>query len=98
MPLPKTPSRRSPAAASTVQDNELDSPQTVALAGTGADFSVGPAAGPSTSTNVRADSPAVFPLSIDPIHGHGHILLQRRPDEVPFTNETLRQESLLAIL
>jgi hypothetical protein len=56
-------------ASLTVTDNAADSPQTVALSGTGADLTIAPAAGSTTTTAVAAGQPAVFALAFTPVSG-----------------------------
>jgi sugar lactone lactonase YvrE len=54
------------SATLTLADNALNAPQTVALSGTGADFSVAPASGSTTSATVTAGGTATFSLTIAP--------------------------------
>ena len=53
----------------TVTDNAPASPQTVALSGTGEDFSVAAASGSSTSATVTAGQTATYPLAVNPAGG-----------------------------
>jgi VCBS repeat protein/HYDIN/CFA65/VesB family protein/centrosomal CEP192-like protein len=53
----------------TITDNAPGSPQTVALAGTGQDFSIGAASPSSTSATVTAGGSASYQLSITPSGG-----------------------------
>jgi hypothetical protein len=59
-----------PTAAGTrtgtlsISDNAIGSPQTVALSGTGQDFSFAPPSGSSTSATVAPGSPATYTLSV----------------------------------
>lgn len=53
----------------TVTDNALGSPQTVALSGTGMDFSIAPAAGSSNSASVAAGGTATYNLTVTPEGG-----------------------------
>jgi hypothetical protein len=53
----------------SVADDASGSPQTVALAGTGTDFSIGPAMGGSTSATVTAGQTATYNLQVSPVSG-----------------------------
>ena len=53
----------------TVSDSAPGSPHTVALSGTGQDFSIGVAAGSSASATVTAGQSATYKLSITPVGG-----------------------------
>jgi hypothetical protein len=53
----------------TVSDSAPGSPYTVALSGTGQDFSIGIAAGSSASATVTAGQSAAYKLSITPVGG-----------------------------
>jgi hypothetical protein len=53
----------------TITDNAPGSPQSVALSGTGEDFSVAAASGSSTSATVTAGQTATYKLSIAPLSG-----------------------------
>lgn len=57
------------SATLSITDNALDSPQTVALTGTGTDFSLGAATGGSTSAIVTAGQPTSYSLQINSISG-----------------------------
>jgi hypothetical protein len=53
----------------SVADDASGSPQTVALTGTGTDFSIGPATGGSTSATVTAGQTATYNLQVSPVSG-----------------------------
>jgi uncharacterized repeat protein (TIGR03803 family) len=53
-----------------VSDNGYGSPQSVALSGTGADFSIGPASGSSSSVAVSPGESATYSLSLTPLDGY----------------------------
>jgi hypothetical protein len=54
------------SGALTINDGAQNSPQTVSLSGTGADFSL---AGTPTSDTIPAGSPAIYTLSVVPVGG-----------------------------
>jgi uncharacterized repeat protein (TIGR03803 family) len=54
----------------SVSDNAYGSPQSVALSGMGADFSIGPASGSSSSTTVSPGGSATYALSLMPLGGY----------------------------
>jgi len=58
----------------TVSDNAPGSPQTVALSGSGQDFSIGIAAGSPASNTVAAGQSATYNLSITPVGGFNHVV------------------------
>ncbi|HKS96834.1 MAG TPA: choice-of-anchor D domain-containing protein, partial [Terriglobia bacterium] len=57
------------AGTLSISDNAPGSPQMLVLAGTGEDFSLGPASGASTSATVTAGQTATYMLSVAPIGG-----------------------------
>jgi FG-GAP-like repeat/Abnormal spindle-like microcephaly-assoc'd, ASPM-SPD-2-Hydin/Cep192 domain 4/HYDIN/CFA65/VesB-like, Ig-like domain len=57
------------AATLTIADNAADSPQTVALTGTGQDFVIGPPSGPQTFASVAAGGTANYTLTFTPQGG-----------------------------
>jgi hypothetical protein len=58
----------------TVSDSALGSPYTVALSGTGEDFSIGIGAGSSALATVTAGQPATYNLSITPVGGFKQVV------------------------
>jgi hypothetical protein len=57
------------SASILISDNAPGSPQTVALSGTGMDFSFGTASGGSTSATVSAGQTATYNLQVSPVSG-----------------------------
>jgi hypothetical protein len=57
------------AASVTITDDAAGSPQTVALTGTGTDFSIGAASGGSTAATVTAGQTATYNLQVSPASG-----------------------------
>jgi hypothetical protein len=63
------------AGTLTINDNAPGSPHTVALSGTGTDFSLGAASGGSTSATVNAGQTATYNLQIAPTGFSGNVAL-----------------------
>lgn len=57
----------SQSALITVADNALGNPQTIAVSGSGMDFTIGVSSGGSSTQNVTQGSPATYSLSLSPV-------------------------------
>ena len=68
---PMAPGTRTGAVSIT--DNAPDSPQTVALSGTGLDFTVGPASGSSLTQTVAAGQTGTYNLAFTPVGASGNL-------------------------
>jgi hypothetical protein len=69
-----------------VADNAFESPQTVALTGTGVSFTIGPSGSAPTTVTVTAGTPAIFPLQAQGVAGFsGSVGLSANCGSVPLS-------------